>query len=173
MVKWLTIIVVVLLVVGVGAFVVGSMLPQNHTASRTARLSQPPEVVWAAITDVAAFPAWRPDVKSVEPLPPRNGNVMWRESSENGNKLTFEAATSEPPRHLVARITDKGLPFGGSWDYAISPQDSGSTITITENGEIYNPIFRVVSTFMSKTATIDSYLTALAARMGDRYTPPG
>lgn len=171
MLKWLTIIIVVLVLIGGAVFIAGSLLPQNHVASRTTHLSEPPERVWATITDVAAFPTWRTDVASVEQLPARNGNPVWREVSRSRNKLTFEAETSEPPRHLVTRIADKGLPFGGSWDYAISPDGTGSRITITENGEIYNPVFRVMSRFMSQTATIDSYLTALSARLGDRYTP--
>jgi len=71
----------------------------------------------------------------------------------------------------VAHIADKGLPFGGSWDYRIEPVGAGSRITITENGEVYNPIFRFVSKyFMGHTATIDKYLTALAKRTGDQYT---
>jgi hypothetical protein len=85
--------------------------------------------------------------------------------------LTYEAETSLPPEHLVTRIVDKGLPFGGSWDYAISHDGPGSKLTITENGEIYNPVFRVVSRVMGQTASIDAYLTALAARLGDKYVP--
>jgi uncharacterized protein YndB with AHSA1/START domain len=172
MVKWLGIIIVVLLVIGGAVFIAGSAMPQNHTASRTARLSQPPERVWAVITDIPAFPRWRKDVAVVEQLPPRDGKTVWKEVSRKRNALTFEAVTAEPPRHLVTRIADKGLPFGGSWDYVILPDGAGSRITITENGEIYNPIFRVVSRVIGYTATIDAYLEALAAKLGDKYTPP-
>ena len=87
--------------------------------------------------------------------------------------MTFEAETAEQPRHQVTRIADKGLPFGGSWDYLIVPDGSGSRITITEHGEIYNPIFRVVSRAMGYTSTLDAYLESLAAKLGDKYTPPG
>ena len=62
MVKWLTRVIVLLLVAGVAVFLVGTMLPQDHTASRTTHLSQPPERVWATVTDVAAFPSWRKEV---------------------------------------------------------------------------------------------------------------
>lgn len=171
MMKWLTTIIVVLLVAGVAVFLVGTMLPQDHTASRTTHLSQPPERVWATITDVAAFPSWRKEVDSATQLPPHAGKMVWREISKHQNKLTYEAETSVPPAHLVTRIVDRGLPFGGSWDYVISPDAGGSKITITENGEIYNPAFRVVSRVMGQTASIDAYLGALAARLGDRYVP--
>ena len=171
MMKWLARIVVVLLVAGIAVFLVGIALPQNHTASRTTHLSAPPERVWATITDVAAFPSWRSEVESVAQLPPRDGKMVWREISKHQNELTYEAETSVPPSHLVTRIVDKGLPFGGSWDYLISPDGTGSKITITENGEIYNPAFRVVSRVMGQTASIDAYLMSLAPRLGDKYLP--
>lgn len=166
MMTWLVRIVVGLVVIGVLVFIVGSLLPQNHTASRTAHFSQPPETVWTAITDVAAFPSWRSDVESVVQLGPQNDKPVWRETSHRGESITYAVETWEPPRHLVTRITDKNLPFGGSWDYALSPSGTGSTLTITENGEIYNPVFKVVSRFMSKTATMDAYLAALGAKLG-------
>lgn len=172
MLKWLGIVVVVLVVFVAAVFAAGSMMPQNHTASRTARLSQPPESVWTVITNIPAFPSWRKDVAVTEQLPSRNGKVVWRETSRSRNALTYEAETAERPRHLVTRITDKGLPFGGSWDYVIVPDGSGSRITITEHGEVYNPIFRVVSRVMGHTSTIDAYLESLAAKLGDTYTPP-
>lgn len=168
MLTWLIRIVIGLIVLGAVVFIVGSRLPQNHTASRTAHLPQAPEVVWAAITDVAAFPSWRSDVESVVQLAPQNDKPVWREKSHRGSAITYAAEVWEPPRHLVTRIIDKDLPFGGSWDYVISPSGTGSTITITEHGEIYNPVFRVVSRFMSQSATIESYLTALATRLGGK-----
>jgi hypothetical protein len=43
---------------------------------------------------------------------------------------------------------------------------AGSELRITEEGEVYNPIFRFVSRFiMGHTATIDSYLSAVRKRL--------
>ena len=169
--RWILIGVGVLVVIILAVTVIGMALPQSHSVQRTARLSVSPERVWSLITDVAAYPSWRSDVTSVEQLPPYNGHPAWREISK-GNKLAFEATASEPSSHFVTRITDKGIPFGGSWDYRIVPDGSGSRITITENGEVYHPIFRFVSKFvMGHTATIDKYLTSLSARAGDTSAP--
>ncbi len=172
--KWLLIVVVAIAAIVLGVAIVGMALPQNHVAQRSAHLSAPPLRVWSAISDVASYPAWRSDVSSVEILTSDGGKVAWREISSKGNKLAFEATTSDAPSHLVTLITDKGIPFGGSWDYLIVPEGTGSRITITENGEVYNPIFRFVSRFvMGHTATLDSYLKALAARSGDKYPASG
>lgn len=172
--KWLVIVVIVLVALVLGVTIVGIALPQNHVAQRSAHLSVTPDKAWSAISDVAGYPTWRSDVASVEMLPSVGGKTAWREVSSKGNKLAFEATTSDAPSHLVTLITDKGIPFGGSWDYRIVPEGTGSRITITENGEVYNPIFRFVSRFvMGHTATLDSYLKALAAKSGDTYPPSG
>ena len=67
---------------------------------------------------------------------------------------------------MVTRIADPHLPFGGTWTYEIAPTATGSSLTITENGEIYNPVFRFIARYIQGyTATIDNYLKALRAKL--------
>ena len=161
-------------VVGLGLLVVaiGYMLPVQHVAVVTARVPAPPEQVWDALTDVAAYPKWRGDVTSVEVLPPAApGQVAWREQGNNG-AIAFAIEQAEPPRRLLTRITEKSLPFGGGWEYAITPDDAGSRVQITERGEVYNPVFRFVSRFiMGHSATASAFLKSLGARFGATVTP--
>lgn len=168
--KWLLIVVGVMAALVGGVVLIGMTLPQNHTASRSVHLSGSPDTVWNLITDVERYPAWRKDVTSVDSV--TQGPVLtWRETT-GGDRITYEATTSERPTHFVARIADKGLPFGGTWDYRLEPDGTGTVLTITENGEVYNPLFRFVSRYlMGHTGTIDRYLAALASRTGDKYVP--
>jgi hypothetical protein len=63
---------------------------------------------------------------------------------------------------LVARITDKNIPFGGSWTYDLEPSGEGTKLTITENGEVYSPAFRFMSKYLfGHTKTIVTYLNQL------------
>jgi uncharacterized protein YndB with AHSA1/START domain len=145
--------------------VVGWALPVKHSASRHATFSAPPEVVWQTITDFEAFPGWRSDVKKVERLPDRDGRLVWVEEGRNG-RLTLAVESSEPPRRLVLRIADPTLPFGGTWTYAIAPASSGTTLTITEDGEIYNPVFRVMARFVfGYESTLAAYLASLGKKL--------
>jgi hypothetical protein len=140
-------------------------LPVEHTAARSVDLPVAPEQLWGVLTDIVSYPRWRPGLKTVTPLPPTADGPAWRETSGDGT-MTFETVRSVPPHLWVTRIADKNLPFGGQWEYAINSAPAGSRLTITEHGEIYNPIFRVVSRFiLGYTATIDKYLTALAAEL--------
>src|SRR5262245_20866404 len=142
---------------------IGYALPISHVATREARLPAPPARVFSVLRDVEQFPKWRSDVKSVEVLATTPA-LRWRE--RGGNDITFEMETVEPPRRIVTRIADKTLAFGGSWTYELSPQDGGTRLVITENGEVYNPLFRFMSRFVfGHTATIDRFIEDLGRHL--------
>jgi hypothetical protein len=169
--EWILIVAAALLgLVALMAFL-GALLSRHHVASRQGRFQQPPEALWTALTDIAAFPTWRPEVKRVERLPDRDGRPMWRETWAH-ETITFEQVEAQPPRRLVGRIADTNLAFGGSWTYEITPTDRGSILTITENGEVYNPIFRFLARFVfGYHATMEKYLKALGKKFGEDVVP--
>jgi uncharacterized protein YndB with AHSA1/START domain len=166
--KWILLVLGILVVlIGIVALI-GPMLPKAHSATRSARFKQPPDSIWRAITDVEAFPSWRADVKSVERLPDQNGRPAWRETDKHGQVLPLEVIEWDPPRKLVGRISDPKLPFGGTWTYEIAPAEGGCALTITENGEIYNPIFRFMARFVfGYSATIEGYFRSLGKKFGE------
>lgn len=164
MLKWIALIILVLLgAVGLIALL-GSQLPVQHVASRTAQFQQSPQQVWDVI---AGPPTWRPEVQKYEVLPSETGHRKWIEYGAHGQKITYEVVEADPPGKLITRIADPHLPFGGTWTYEIVPAGSGTSLTITENGEVYNPVFRFVSRYVQGyTATIDIYLKALHDKLG-------
>jgi hypothetical protein len=163
--RWILIAGLVVVGTGVVVTLIGMLLPRGHSVSRSASLHHSPEAVWKLI---AGAPTWRHDVRSYEELPGVQGRRTWRETDRHGQKITFEVVDSLPPRHLVVRIAGPKLPFGGVWMYDIMPTAQGCSLTITENGEVYNPIFRFVSRFiMGHTATLDAYLKSLTTALGE------
>ena len=166
MLKWIGLIVLVLGGAVALVAVLGTLLPVRHTAMHSAGFKQSPQQVWDVI---AGPPTWRPDVQKFEELPAQDGHRMWREYGSQGQKMTYEVVESDPPRKLVTRIADPHLPFGGTWTYVITPEGNGSTLTIVENGEVYNPIFRFVSRYiMGYNATLDRYFKALDAKLNSQ-----
>ena len=167
MIKWTLVVLLALAAIFAQAIAIGWLLPITHVATRQAEVPAAPDRVWATITDIDAFPAWRPDVTRVERI--AGQRLSWEEHGRNG-RLTFVVERSDPPRTLVTRIADRDLPFGGTWTYEIAPAPRGSAVTITEHGEIYNPLFRFMSRFVfGYDSTMQAYLTALAAT-GERGT---
>jgi hypothetical protein len=147
--------------------VIGALLPKEHVASREGRYHQSPDVIWKTITDIAAMPNWRAGLKSVKHLPDRNGLPVWVETMKSGT-IPLETTASEPPVRLVVRIADPKLPFGGTWTYEIRATPEGSALRITENGKVYNPVFRFVSRFvLGYNSTIKGYLSSLSKKFGE------
>lgn len=138
-------------------------------------LHQPPDAIWQVITDFDAAPSWRPNVTRIEQLPARQSFPVWREHYQGGDTLTLATVESVAPARLVREIADPDLPFGGRWVHEIAPLDGGSRITITEHGDVPNPVFRVMSRlFMDQAATVDQYLLDLGKKFGESVSPqPG
>ena len=137
---------------------VGWSLPVKHRATGEATLRSSPEALYQLIIDVDRFPRWRSTVKSAERLPDSAGKKRFREVGSDGTIL-YEIESSVPDQRLVTRIADRSLPFGGSWTFELTPRGDSTTLRITEDGEVYNPIFRFVSRFIfGHNATIEKYL---------------
>jgi hypothetical protein len=154
--------------------IVGALLPKGHVATRAAKFHASPDAVWSAITGYEDFPKWRPGVTSVTRMPDANGHTVFMEKGGSGaQEIPYEivesvAPAGTAPGKLVAKIADPKLPFGGSWTYEVAAVDGGTSLRITEQGEVYNPIFRFVSKFfMSQTKTMEVYLNALGKKFGE------
>ena len=165
----------ILTILGVAAalivivLVIGAMLPKAHTARVRTVLHAPPESVYAAIEDVEHAPAWRTGLKKVEVL--ARDPLHWRETAEWGT-ITFVRDDAVPPSRVVARIADESQGFGGTWTYEIAAAPGGSTVTITENGTVSNPLFRFLSKFVfGHYSSLETYARDLAKRSGDTSEP--
>ncbi len=162
--KWLLYIagsigLIVLIVAAIGA-----ALPKRHHATRKARFPAAPDALYAVL---AGPPDWRTGVKNFGVLPEADGRKRWWEEDSHRQKITYELVEARPPARLVTRIADRGLPFGGAWTFEISPAPGGSELRITEDGEVYNVIFRFMARFFfGYTASIEGYLRDLGAKFG-------
>ena len=153
----------VLIALGLVVTVIGWLLPVGHVASRTVTLAAPPDRVFDTISRVDAYPTWWEQISRVEMLPSENGRTRFRQQTSTG-PLVMEVENARPPSQFVTRIADPDQPFGGTWTWEIAPEGSGARVTITERGEVYNPLFRFLSRFVfGYTGTMASALRALEA----------
>ena len=166
--RWIVWIVAALVIVVLVVAAVGAMLPKQHSVSRTVRLALPPDALYTLLIDVSQYRSWRPDVKGLERLPDRDGKPAWVEDV-SGMKIPLHFERMERPSLLVARI-DGDLAFGGTWTYRITPAaGGGSDLTITEDGEVYNVVFRFMARFVfGYYATMDGFINHLQARAAAR-----
>jgi hypothetical protein len=153
---------IVLLVAGV--VVIGWILPKRHIATRSASYRARPEQLFGLIS---GSQNWRPDVLRTDPVSDPAGRELMRETARNGEVITYEVLDRIPPRSMTRRIVTANLPYAGSWTYSLQPGDGVTVVRITEDGEVYNPVFRFMSRFvLGHTGTMDAYLRALGKATG-------
>jgi hypothetical protein len=127
--------------VGVLALI-GFFLPVAHEASRSAEVNQPPDAVFALMSDVSTYRSW------------------W-----DGADVKSEVVESVRPSRIVTRVVGE-TQFGGTWTIEIAPTSGGSRLTITERGEVYNVVVRTLSKFVfGHAATMEDCLAAAQKRL--------
>ena len=145
--KWLLIGLAVIVGLVVLVAIVGSLLPRDHKASRTLRVRRAPAEVWPVVTQIAG-----------------------------ASSVPVVVVESQPPYRLVTRVAETEKNFGGTWTIAIvavpdSSTGSGqvaSTLTITEDGWVANPIFRFMSRLViGHHATMDALLKDVARKFNE------
>lgn len=167
---WIWIVAGVVIGLPAVASLVGMFLPRDHVARMALSLRSPPEQVWSLVSDVGGTAQWRSDIVKVD-VEERDKTVRFVETSKRG-QVAFEIESQTPPRRQVVRVVDEGQPFGGTWTWELEPANGGTRLTLVEAGFIKPPLFRVMARlFFKPTATMDTYLRALAGALGEAATP--
>lgn len=163
--RWrrLALVAAALALIGVAVYGFGALVEREHRASVDAVIPAAPERVLAALVDVDAYPRWREGVESVEVL--SREPLRWREHGDDGD-LLFEEVERVEGRRFVSRIADPDLPFGGTWTYELTPNGDATRVTITEEGWIGPPPFRLMMKYLvGYDASMRAYLEGLARRV--------
>jgi uncharacterized protein YndB with AHSA1/START domain len=169
--RWMLVVLGVVIGLPLAAYGAGSFIPRNHVARLEIDLAAPPGRVWNLISDFQNTPSWRPDITRVRMDPVTAGAFRFTETSSEGD-MPFEVVRQEPPNRQIVRIVDDNQPFGGTWTWRLEPQGAGTRLTISEDGFIKNPLFRLMGAFFfSPTDTIDRYLRDLAKALGEKAEP--
>jgi hypothetical protein len=139
------------------AWLIGSRLAVAHRVELSRTLEAPVEQVWDRIENVGAWTAWRADLDSVEVVGDQEVRIVSR-----GDAVRYRIVRPAQ-RVLVTEIVDAGLPYGGRWVWSVAPAAEGAAIvTIVEEGEVYDPLFRFFSRFVfGHRATIRGVLDQL------------
>lgn len=148
-------------------YVTGLMLPVSHTATISKQIKAPQEIIWEHVTSPQNFPQWREEVNRVEILSDSTETLRWTEFYEGQDALTFQEYSRSDSSLFVTDIISKDLPFSGRWTISLQKNGNTTIVTITEDGEIYSPIFRFFSRFVfGYESTMKQYLDdlKLAAR---------
>lgn len=156
----LLVIFVALLVSIAIVYIVGLLLPEKTTATRTTILPASPQAVFNLITNNSKAMEWRTDLRDIKVLG-KTGLEQWVEYPKKGNPMTFTVKVKEPFLRYEVDVTDQKI-FKGHWVGLCEPQNNGAKVTFTEQATIANPFYRVLSyLFFDLGKTMDEYLVVL------------
>ncbi|GAB4513048.1 MAG: SRPBCC family protein [Haliangiales bacterium] len=167
--RWILALITIITLLLAAVVVIGGLLSPGHEASRAAELPAEPDAVFAIISAIEDSARWRPEVYEVRrlpgPTPAGPGGARYREVGVHG-PVTVAIVEAAPPTRLVLAVSGAGPGFEGTWTFALEPIPTGTRVTLTERGEIENPVFRFLSRYLvGYTTSIDAYLAALTARL--------
>lgn len=150
--KIVLLIVSVLLISIALVYLIGFLMPVKHQLSVSRQFAVDKKTIWQILVDFGHHANWRRDIVSAEKVSANDvANEIWQESDNHGNVIRYENRDIIKEQSLKRVIVSKHLAFGGSWTFNLASDDSQpqaqATLTITENGEVYNPMFR----FLGKT----------------------
>lgn len=162
-------LMLVILVVG-GVYFYGRSLPREHKVTSSITLVQPQDTVWLVVRHVGATNLWWSDVKAVRRLD--RSKESYEQNMGTAGMISVEIVSEDPPKRLVTRIlNDEQQDFGGTWTYVVRNTDSGTEVTVTEEGWIASPFYRVIAQISGPRRTLNSYLTSFGAHFGESVTP--
>ena len=171
MMRFLVRVIVGLAVLAAVGYGVGMTMPREHTVSSRIQLTASRDSVWAVLRAFGDYPKWDNDFKSSVRGTSRSGREVWVQDV-GGMTMSVEFKSVQAPSRMVTEIvTDEKSDWGGVWTYDLVANGSGTEVTITEEGWIKSPFFRVMMKAMGTYSTMDGVLKALGARFGEQVTP--
>ena len=164
-------VVILLLALVAVVLAIGFALPRTHRATSRIALTNSPEEVWPAVRNLnALLGSWK-DLQEAARLADQGGKEVWQQKA-GGFELKLIIEESTPPTRLVTRIDAAAdAAFGGTWTYQLAPEGTGTRVTVTEDGYVSNPIFRVMMKVMGAHRTLDGFLTGLGKKFRQEVTP--
>ncbi|MEO0552200.1 MAG: polyketide cyclase [Bacteroidota bacterium] len=160
--KWLLIIIGVLALLVLIVFLVGKLLPVKHTAFQEKQFTTDISSLWSALRNFEDYPKWRSTLKTLTVI----NEKQWQETDSRGDIITFGIIEEISEAKMAVKILSDDLPFGGTWVYELTEGNGAVTLKITENGEVYSPIYRFIGYFfLDQSATIKQYMIDLELRL--------
>ena len=140
---------------------VGMALPAAREGRAETMIDAPPARILAVIADVEAQASWREGIAQVT----RNAEG-WVEVTARGEEIRFVAEEMTEALIRLRFMSDAG--YAGSWEAVMTPEGSGTRITVVERAEVPSPIGRILARlFFDPEAFATTYLAALKSRVED------
>lgn len=162
---WILFVMGAVAAVVIALLVGGLTTPRAHAVVRSASINAAASVVWTHVRDVARHAEWREALEEVT-IEDDGGMLRWTARTTTGS-ARYEMTGEDPPRRFSARSLDDDLSASSEWTWQVDGDQHASIVTITERGEVPNPVVRFVRTHLTGFAgPVEQYLRDLARAVG-------
>jgi len=160
----------------IGTYVYGSSQPEEHEVLAYVDVPVSVDEAYALLSDLEARPSWRPRVDRIGRIhDDGEGRQVWRELDHGGDRFDLKVMALTPPHEVVfATASPEQIGYDAVWTWHLRATDTGSLVTLTEVGEIDNPLWRGIFYLRSgPEETVLSELQLLSTRFGggEPFTP--
>jgi len=129
-------------------YIIGFFMPVRHSLSVSRHYALPRAELWRILTDFSEYTRWRTDLSKIQRLDDHAGADVWLETDRHAQAIAYLTSELVQQQRLKRDIVTDNLPFGGSWTFLLTDNQALTTLTITENGEVYNALFRVMGKYI-------------------------
>jgi hypothetical protein len=170
---WIGVVVAIPVLAVVAMAVVGSLLPKEFSGRAEAVFKAPPTAVWEAIQDYSKHPMCQSESTGFEKLPDENGLPSWREQLGTRDRIVIRTTAAEAPARLTRELSSEVVPMKARWSFELSPEGSGTRVTIVQTGVIESgtwhvPFFRaMMRLFDGASAGPRNFLDAVRRTLGE------
>jgi uncharacterized protein YndB with AHSA1/START domain len=170
--RFLLILLFFLTVVTAGIYGAGSSLPEEMITVRGAQFKAPVDEVWDLITNYEQLPRWNDGIASVTPIPePQTKETLWDIVDNDDRHMLLKVTHSEPKIRHRAEIMENDMPFRGSWQFTLTPNDEGTWLTLEERSIIKSPFLRFLTYYvLGSDYGIRAYLESMARHLVQEIT---
>lgn len=152
-------------------FVVGFMLPERHDTSISVNFTNPPEKLWAAISDYETHPMTGAQRKSTQKQPDEGGLPVWIEDL-GPTQVTVRTLSATAPTYVKRNMFDSVVRMNVDCEFRIEPVAGGSRVTATSqttvpSGNWRAPLFRVTLKVGAGEKGMRDYWTSIGKTLGE------
>lgn len=154
----ISLVFIIVLITIFSLMIISKSVSEQYAVSSMAYYNCDLKKLWDLATDFANQAAWRTGVIKIEKISDVSGRNIWKEFNSNGQVMKIETLEYSPMRRVVRRLINENEGGEIIWIYDFAEVGEISTLTVSEEGKLLNPILKLISKFnSSKTKVLNMY----------------
>ncbi|MFL2746005.1 MAG: hypothetical protein ACJ0A9_01605 [Dehalococcoidia bacterium] len=154
----ISLVFIIVLITIFSLMIISKSVSEQYAVSSMAYYNCDLKKLWDLATDFANQATWRTGVIKIEKISDVSGRNIWKEFNSNGQVMKIETLEYSPMRRVVRRLINENEGGEIIWIYDFAEVGEISTLTVSEEGKLLNPILKLISKFnSSKTKVLNMY----------------